>query len=107
MKLSIVLVLTSALVQPAAALNIAGCVTPKAKILADGNLERRFINIYLEPGRSPIYVRIAAPLSLYVVEKKGAWLKVAGSPSSPFKENEELGWVKRSDVKEQALRNCN
>ena len=107
MKISIVLVLTSALIQPAAAFDIAGCVTPKAKILANGNLARRFISIYLEPGRRPIYVRIAAPLSLYVVEEKGAWLKVAGSPSSPFKDGQELGWVKRSDVNDQALRNCN
>jgi hypothetical protein len=54
-----------------------------------------------------VYVKIAAPLSLYVVAEEGPWLKVTGSPSSPFKSGEELGWVKRSDVDPQALRNCN
>jgi len=29
-----------------------------------------------------------------------------GTTGSPFKEDEELGWVKKSDVQDQHMRNC-
>jgi len=96
------------LVSSASAQNVRGCVTPKAKTLPNGYLDRKFINIYFKKSeKDGVYVKIAAPLSLYVVTEEGSWLKVIGSPSSPFKPGEELGWVKRSDVDPQALRSCN
>jgi hypothetical protein len=102
------LLLTLLLIGPASAQKVSGCVTPKAKKLPDGHLDRRFIDIYFKASeQSGVYLKIAAPLSLYVVEEQGPWLKVAGSPSSPFKPGEELGWVKESDVIPQGLRNCN
>ena len=107
MKSLIAAVALAAFAQPAAALDIAACVIPKTRVLPSGNLERRFISVYIKPGGRPIYLKIAAPMSLYVVEENGAWLRLAGSPSSPFKEGEEIGWVKRSEVREQPMRNCN
>jgi hypothetical protein len=76
----------------AAAQHVQGCVTPKAKTLPNGSLDRQFINIYFHKSeKGGVYVKIAAPLSLYVAAEEGAWLKVTGSPSSPFKPGEELG----------------
>jgi len=87
--------------------DIIGCICPKAKIKSDGNLDRIFINIYFKPSEnSGVYIKIAAPLTLTVVERQGNWLKVVGTTGSPFKEDEELGWVKKSDVQDQHMRNC-
>lgn len=104
----IIAVIATLFVSSPRAADVRGCVTPKAKTLPNGNLDRQFVNIYFEPSSdSGVYLKIAAPLSVYVVEEKGPWLKVIGSPSSPFKEDEELGWVRKTDVDQIALRNCN
>ena len=86
----------------------SACVTPKAGVLANGNLDRQFINIYFKPAEtSGVYLKFAAPVTLAVVKSSGTWLEVAGTPDSPFKNGEVLGWVKKSDVTPQDLRNCN
>src|SRR5215470_5351510 len=95
------------LASPASAQRVQGCVTAKANRLGSGHLDRRFIDIYFkDAAQSGVYLKIAAPLSLYVVAERGPWLQLAGSPSSPFKPGEVLGWVRRADVDDQALRNC-
>jgi len=95
------------LVSSASAMEVQGCVTPKSSRLPNGNLELRFIEVFNKPGGRPIYVRVAAPLSLYVIGEQRGWLRLGGSPSSPFKDGLAVGWVRRSDVQDQALRNCN
>ena len=107
MKILMCLMAMLMLIRSAAALEIAGCVTPKTRVLPSGNLELHFISVYTKPQGRPIYVKIAAPMSLYILEEKGSWLELGGSPSSPFKEGEVIGWVKRSEVRDLALRNCN
>ena len=79
----------------AAALEFVGCVSPKTRVMSNGNLELRFISVYGKPQGRPIDVKIAAPMSLYVLQERGAWLELGGSPSSPFKEGQTIGWVKR------------
>jgi hypothetical protein len=107
-KRAISAALSCVLICEAGAADIPGCVTPKSKVLREGGrLEQRFISVYDKPAGRPIYVRIAAPLSVYVMGEDCDWLRIAGSPSSPFKNSEELGWVRRSEVEQQGLRNCN
>jgi hypothetical protein len=104
----LVLLAVLLLASPAYAQKVQGCVTPKAKRLASGNLDRKFIDIYFKDSeQNGVYLKIASPLSLYVVAEHGPWLQLAGSPSSPFKPGEVLGWVRRADVEDQDLRNCN
>jgi hypothetical protein len=108
MRVRLVLLMSLLMVSSTAAQPVQGCVTPKAKTLPNGHLDRQFINIFFRASdKGGVYLKIAAPLSLYVVEERGGWLRVTGSPSSPFKTGEALGWVKRPDVDDQALRNCN
>ena len=91
-------------------LQVTGCVTPRA--INDPIAKRlvgKFIDVYdrPDPNAHPIWIKIGPPMPLAVVGRSGPFLQVAGTPSSPFREGEPIGWVKQSDVQPQDLRNCN
>ena len=95
---------------PAPAEQYLRCVTPRTTI-ADGVPHRTWINVYTKPssGATIMSYTIASPLPLWVVAESGAFSRVTtGNLLSewPFKALAGLGWVRTSDVQEQAIRNC-
>lgn len=109
MTLVLVLVLTRA---AARSERVLGCATPKAMVDAKTHrLDRRWIAVYETPSpRGPrLGFTIAAPLSLWVIAESGGFSRVRTSDTSggwPFKPHTVLGWVRTSDIEDQAIRNC-
>ena len=89
-----------------------GCVTPKATAdrTAHG-LRRTWIFVFTRPssGAATMSYTIAAPLPLWIVGESNAFYRVATGDSMsewPFKPEAVLGWVRKSDVQDQGIRNC-
>lgn len=109
------LLLALALTPPATAVQPApylGCVTPKATVArATHQLRRAWINVYTTSSASATVMSymIASPLPLWIAGESGSFYKVASGSSMggwPFKPQTVLGWVRKSDVQAQAIRNC-
>ena len=89
-----------------------GCSTPKATIdPKTHDLNRTWVSVYTKPSSSAsVYsFKIASPLPLWVVANSGAFTRVAtgdGMDGWPFKPHTILGWVRKSDLEDQAIRNC-
>jgi hypothetical protein len=52
---------------------------------------------------------VASPFPLWIVGESGAFYHVATGSSMngwPFKPQTTLGWVRKSDVQPQGIRNC-
>lgn len=91
-------------------LAVTGCVTPKATVdRATGRLVGRHIDVFErpDPQAAPIWIKIGPPMPLAVVGRSGAFVRIAGTPESPFREGAAIGWVRAADVEPQDQRNCN
>ena len=86
------------------------CVTPRATAVPGKGLERVWISVFErpDPKASPIWIKIAAPLSLVVSKHQGDFLQLTATESaeSPFKPGVVLGWVHAADVQQEPYRNC-
>ena len=66
------------------------------------------ISIYGSPNdTSPIKTINHDANYYWVVEKKGAWVKLRGTGGSQFLNGPLIGWVKLSQLQLGAFRNCN
>jgi hypothetical protein len=89
-----------------------GCVTPKATVERPTfKLRRTWINVFTKPSTSATVMSysIASPLPLWIVGESGSFYRVATGTSMngwPFKPQTILGWVRKSDVADQGIRNC-
>jgi|GEM_PF-2981592 len=89
-----------------------GCVTPKATPdRTTHTLRRRWIFVFTKPstGATTLSYTIAAPLPLWIVGESKSFYRVATGDSMngwPFKPEAVLGWVRKSDVQDQGIRNC-
>src|SRR4051794_12298701 len=86
------------------------CATPKTSVdPSTHNLIQRFIDVYGKPdsGARPIWLKLSAPMALLVLSSSGNFSQIAGTPDSPLKEGQPIGWVKTVDLQAQDLRNCN
>jgi len=89
-----------------------GCVTPKATVdRTTPGLRRTWIFVFTKPSASATTMSytIAAPLPLWIVGESGSFYRVATGNSMaewPFKPQTILGWVRKSDVQDQGIRNC-
>lgn len=91
-------------------LTVTGCLTPKATIdRTTGRLVGRHIDVFArpDPQAAPIWIKIGPPMPLAEVGRSGAFVRIAGTPESPFREGVAIGWVRAADVDPQDLRNCN
>ncbi|HEV3177205.1 MAG TPA: hypothetical protein VGZ72_14530 [Stellaceae bacterium] len=86
------------------------CVTPNSVSHPGKGLERVWIPVFERPDTqaSPIWIKIASPLSLIVTRRQGGFLQLTTTESteSPFKPGIVLGWVRASDVQSEPYRNC-
>ena len=89
-----------------------GCVTPKATIeRKPARLRRTWIFVFTKPSVSATTMSytVASPLPLWIVGESSAFYHVATGNSMdewPFKPQTTLGWVRKSDVELQGIRNC-
>ena len=89
-----------------------GCVTPKATIdRTTSRLRRTWIFVFTKPSTSAATMSytVASPFPLWIVGESGAFYHVATGSSMngwPFKPQTILGWVRKSDVQPQGIRNC-
>jgi len=85
------------------------CVTPNSQSVPGKRLERVWISVFERPDihASPIWIKIASPLSLIVTGREAGFLQLTTTDSakSPFKQGIVLGWVRASDVQSQPYRN--
>ena len=92
--------------------NALGCVTPKATAdRVEHYLRRTWIFVYTKPSMSATTMSysIASPLPLWIVGESGSFYHVATGDSMdewPFKPHTTLGWVRKSEVQDQGIRNC-
>jgi hypothetical protein len=86
------------------------CVTPNSVSVSGKGLERVWIPVFERPDihASPIWIKIASPLSLIVTRHEGGFLQLTttNGTESPFKPGIVLGWVRASDVQSEPYRNC-
>jgi hypothetical protein len=89
-----------------------GCVTLRATVDArTHDLNRVWIDVFSKPSAAASLesFKVASPLPLWVLARSGAFLQVVTGDSLddwPFKPHADLGWVRASDVQDQAVRNC-
>jgi len=86
------------------------CVTPKAKVVPGKGLDRTWIPVFdkPDPRASPIWIKIASPLSLIVTDRRGGYLQLTttNQADAPFKPDIVLGWVRALDIQFEPFRNC-
>jgi hypothetical protein len=89
--------------------SVLACATPTGDINLKKGQSLHYVEVFNEPKphAGPGFLKLTQFISVAVVARQDGYVQIAGTPLSVFTAGKVIGWVKETEVRDIALRNCN